>query len=508
MKVPELLDGLFALDRASEVPLNQQIYRAVRAAVSDGYLKAGMRLPSSRALADRLGVSRNTINAALDLLQAESIIAVAPGRAPCVARTAPPDGLAKALSSADRQDRRLSARGLLMQENLRGDGWASEYGALQPGAPALDLFPHDLWGRYLRRAARKAPGAELLYENYVGHPSLTSVLAEYLASERGVLVEPHQIIVTSSMQASLSGLAAALADPGDMAWIEDPGYLGARTAFHGAGLRMRGIPVDEQGANIIRMEIGDVLPKLVYVTPSHQYPFGTRMTLARRLALVEAVRSMGGMILEDDYDSEFLFEGRPVAALQGLAGAGEVIYLGTFAKSFLPGVRISYCVVPDALVDGLRRVFRQSGRVANVHAQIALADFIISGEYRAHLKRIRQEYQRRGEMLVERLQARLANRVEVSMPTGNVQLAVKLREQIDDVRLAQDLQRQGFAVSPLSPCFLDRVAQPGLIVGFAAATSRQVDAFSELLGTLVSEQAAGDKREERSPLLDLPGNPT
>lgn len=486
MKVPDILGGLVSLDRQASVPLGQQIYRAIRSAVGNGHFKPGMVLPSSRDLANRLGVSRNTVNVAFELLQAEAIVTVGPGRARIISDSAVLEGEGRSLPSAS-GSAKLSARGACLAADLRGDNWAFRHGALQPGAPALDSFPHDLWGRFLRRAARRISQPELLYENATGHPELTHVLSEYLASERGVRAEPHQIIVTGSMQASLSGLSQALADPGDLAWIEDPGYLGARTAFVGAGLSVHGMPVDHDGAVVDAMAGHGSSPKLIYVTPSHSYPFGSRMTLARRLKLLEVARERGAIILEDDYDSEFLFEGRPIAALQGLAQADEVIYLGTFSKSLLPGLRVSYCVVPDHLADGLRRVFRQTGRLANVHAQIALADFISSGEYRAHLKRIRQLYQVRGRALVQALKSRLGNALFVEMPTGNVQIAVRFRGAVDDGLLAKKLQARGFAVSPLSPCFLDRPVEPGLIIGFAAATSAQIEAFATALSELLEE---------------------
>ncbi|MBD8876265.1 PLP-dependent aminotransferase family protein [Roseibium polysiphoniae] len=480
MKVPDLLEGVLSLDRSSSLSLSQQIYRRIREAVGNGQLKPGMRLPSSRKLANRLEVSRNTVNAAFELLQAETIITVEPGSAPTVSGGVQIDGAPAQVGEAPVRGK-LSARGRLLAQHLRGDSWAFRHGALQPGAPALDAFPHDLWGRYLRRAARSSPCAELLYENATGHPALTRVLADYLASERGVRTEPDQILVTSSMQAALSGLAQALADPGDHAWMEDPGYIGARSAFHGAGLKICGIPVDREGAVIEAMTGRRPSPRLVYVTPSHSYPFGSRMPLSRRLQLISAAREMGAIVLEDDYDSEFLFEGRPIAALQGLASSGEVIYLGTFSKSFLPGLRISYCVLPKPLVEGVRSVFRQTGRLSNVHAQIALADFMSSGEYRAHLKRIRDLYQQRGLALVEALRGRLGNRIEVDTPTGNVQVAVRFRSEIDDEKLARDLQARGFAVSPLSPCFVERAPEKGLVIGFAAATVPQISQFTDLL---------------------------
>ena len=477
MKVPDFPEGVLDLDRGSPVPLSQQVYRGIRTAVRSGILKPGMRLPSSRALAGAHGISRNTVTAAYELLKAEAITDGRPGAAPVIAEGVEP-GPRSPSAPVGETRWRLSARGALLAENLYGPAWAKRHGQLRAGCPAFDIFPFDLWARSMRRAARSVPGGELLYENPTGHPDLKAVLCEYLASERGVRSTPEQILITSSMQASLSGLAQALTDPGDAAWIEDPGYIGARTALHGAGLSVHGMPVDGEGATEPE---NAPAPKLIYLTPSHQYPLGMRMPLARRVALIETARRHGATILEDDYDSEFLFEGRPVAAMQGLAQSGEVIYLGTFSKTLLPGLRVSYCVVPESLADGLKAVFRQTGRLANVHTQIALADFINCGHYRAHLKRIREAYRERGRTLVAALRGRLGNRISIDMPTGNVQVALRFNHVADDEGIATRLQEAGFAVSPLSAYYLARPAQPGLTIGFASANEQQVASFAAVL---------------------------
>jgi GntR family transcriptional regulator/MocR family aminotransferase len=417
-------------------------------------------------------------------LKAEGIVRIRPGTAPVITEVAGLEGV-NGSSRAKRPARNLSRRGAKLAENLRDDTWRQRHGPLQPGAPALDAFPYELWARSLRRAARTFQTPDLLYQNTSGYPPLKKTLADYLASERGVRATPEQVLIVPSMQAALAGISAALADPGDTAWIEDPGYLGARTAFHGAGLEIRGVPIDEQGIQPEGLILYGPHPKLIYVTPSHQYPFGGRMPLARRLTLIEAAASLGATILEDDYDSEFLFEGRPVAALQGLADAGEVIYLGTFSKSLLPGLRVSYAVVPDELVAPLVMAFRNMGHLANVHAQIALTDFIDSGQYRAHLKRIRTLYQRRGTALVEALKKELGNAISVEPPLGNVQMTVRFNGDHDDRRIAQAMHVRGFSVSPLSICYLEAPAEPGLIIGFAGASEAQiqngVQALNEVL---------------------------
>ncbi|ESR23149.1 PLP-dependent aminotransferase family protein [Lutibaculum baratangense] len=474
MEVPILQEGQVLLDRSSAVPLPEQIYRSLRQAVAEGTLRPGHRLPSSRRLAATLDVSRNTVNAAYDLLKGESIVDITGRSAPIVAARVPPEGEAPR-SATSPPPPSLSVRGRLKADDTRGRAWARHPGLLQPGAPATDLFPFELWARCLRRAVMRERSAVLHYDRTGGVPQLREILASYLAAARGVEAEPDQILVVASTQGALSGLAEALCDPGERVWIEDPGYLGARAAFSGAGLALSGLPVDAEGANVERMKSEDAA-RLIYVTPSHQYPTGARMTLARRLSLLAHARSVGAMVLEDDYDSEFLFEGRPISALHGLAQSEQVIYLGTFAKTLLPGLRTAYCVVPKALARDLTELFRSTGRLANVHAQLAIADFIDGGHYQAHLRRIRTVYEERGSALHRALVSRFGDRIEVDRPTGNVQLTVAFRAPVDDAEVAMAMQRDGFAVSPLSACYLDAAPRPGLVIGFAGATASQIEA--------------------------------
>ena len=484
MTEPVFPEGILSLDRASDVSLAEQIYRGYRDAVRKGLLSSGTRLPSTRRLASMLEVGRNTVNTAYDLLQAEGIIFVKTGAAPKIVDGLPLEGAFPNRPSSV-QGRSLSKRGTRMTANLRGIGWAFRHGVLQPGAPALDCFPYEEWARSLRRAARLERSPDLQYQNYTGLPALRQQLSRHLAAERGVRARPDQILVTCSMQASLSLLTQALSDPGDEAWLENPGYLGAKTAFHAAGLKIRPLPTDDEGADVAATNMAGGSSKLIYVTPSHQYPLGVRMPLARRLALLDAARASGAVILEDDYDSEFLFSGRPVAALYGLAEEGQVIYLGTFSKSLMPGLRVAYCVVPADLVQPLTQLMRNMGCAANVQTQAALAQFMDSGSYQKHLKQIRQIYRNRGEQLVETLRSRLGNRIHVDIPTGNVQVSIMFREAVDDVELAMGMQRHGFAVSPLSNCYLGSDGRSGLIIGFAGATAEQIAKGVETLGSLL-----------------------
>ncbi|GAA0774261.1 PLP-dependent aminotransferase family protein [Roseibium denhamense] len=492
---PVLPDGILTLDRDSGVALSEQIYRGIRDAVRSGHLQAGTRLPSSRRLAAGLSVGRNTVNTAYELLQTEGIIRSRSGAVPVVMEELRLETAIDA-ASGTRARPELSSRGALMAADMRGPGWGGRHsdGALQPGAPALDTFPFDDWARVLRRAARSVRSHNLQYRNYTGLPALKAELARHLLLERGVQADPEQILITASMQAILTLLAQGLADPGDTVWIEEPGYIGARTAFHGAGLKMVPLPTDGEGADPAAVPPGTKTPKMIYVTPSHNYPLGMRMPLARRLALIEAARVSGAIILEDDYDSEFLFVGRPVAALHGLAEAERIVYMGTFAKSLMPGLRIAFCVLPTSLIESMSQMVRNFGCAANVQTQAALAQFIDSGLYQKHLKHIRQIYEERGRYLVGTLRKRLGNQIDVDMPTGNVQVTAKFQDTVDDVALAKAMQARGFSVSPLSNCYIGGGRRSGLIIGFADATQDQVAAGVAALSVCLDDARSGSNR--------------
>lgn len=481
-----MLAGILDLDRDTGLPLPEQIYRKIRAAVGERRLAADAPLPSSRELARQLGVSRNTVNAAYELLAAEGIIAVRPGARPRVAELGAIDGEQRELQANTRAPR-ISRRGEGLCRDVRNDAYADplrRQGRLQPGAPAEDCFPRDDWARALRRAARHVSGGALLYEDYAGYPPLRRSLAEYLTRERGVRAKPEQILVLPTAQGCLHLLAQVLSEPGDCAWLEDPGYLGARAAFASAGLNIEPLPVDHDGADASGVESLEP-PKLIYVTPSHQYPFGYRMSLERRLQLIDRAREAGALILEDDYDSEFLFSGRPIAALQGLGSGDEVIYLGTFAKSMLPGLRIAYMVVPESLAEKIAIAQRNSGLLGNVHTQAALADFIESGHYRAHLKRIRETYEARGRMLVERFREGLGNKISVDFPVGGIQLVARLPPDVDDRAVVKQMVSKGFMLAALSGYGL-KARLNGLVIGFADASEADIDA-----GVMALAQAIG-----------------
>lgn len=474
MKISEsqMLAAIVPLDR-ERGGLPEQIYHALGEAARTGRLPAQAMLPSSRGLARALGVSRNTVNAAYELLRADGIIAVRQGARPRIG-IAPEFEQAKTATGGAAL--RLSARGERLTARWR---LATEHsGLLEPGAPDEALFPADEWARCLRRMARRRYGAAAIYAEIAGLPRLRAALARHLRRWRGVMAEPEQVIILPSTQAALTLAGHCLADPGDVALVESPGYWGARIAFSGAQLSIKPLAVDSDGADPGGMAGSGA--RLVYVTPSHQFPTGVRMPLARRMALLEHARASGAVILEDDYDSEFLWRGRTIAAMQGIDGGGQVIYLGTAAKSLLPGLRLAYMIVPEALVPAFTQVQRDMGLRVNIHTQAAFAEFIESGALLTHLRRIARVYEARGRLLVDALRARLGERVDVEMPMGGLQTVVWFRGNVDDAAVAAAMLAAGFNTPALSSYCLGHPRR-GLVVGFSQATAAVAERFSQCL---------------------------
>jgi GntR family transcriptional regulator / MocR family aminotransferase len=469
---PAILASLLHLDPQADETLVSQLYRALSQAVRSGQLPSGSRLPSTREAASTWGVGRNTVVAAYELLAAEGVIALRRGAAPSI--LALPD------TKPDKAEPLpgLSNRGALLAQDPRIA--PQRDGILSPGEPDPDLFPFDDWALSLRRVTRLRHGMAEGYGQYVGLPELRAALADQLNRHRGLSCTPDQVIVTPGTQSALSLLAQALANPGDQALIEDPGYGGARLAFAAAGLKVVPLPVDAEGANCEYLP-AETAARLIYVTPSTQYPSGVRMTLARRMALLDLARAIDAWVIEDDYDSEFLWHGREIAALGALSGAQRVIYLGSAAKTLLPGLRIGWMVVPEPLVQPLRAAQRSFGLAANLQTQAALAELIGSGRYRAHLRRITRVYAARRDVLRQTLQSWLGDQISLSEPDGGLQIVARFTQTVDETALRDRLRAEGYAVAGLSEFQIAEAQPAGLVLGFANMTPRRARRFAKAL---------------------------
>ncbi|MCW2307046.1 MocR-like pyridoxine biosynthesis transcription factor PdxR [Rhodobium gokarnense] len=479
--------GLISLqaDGAEALPL--QICRQIRDAIVDTTLPAGARLPSSRRLAGDLGVSRNTVLAAFEQLGIEGYLQSRTGAGTFVAATT--RGLAvperPAPPSGDTEPG-LSARGRVLASIDRSERPGGR--AFRPGVPDVRLFPHDLWGRLLRSAARAIEPHYCGYGHFDGLPALKAAIAKHLAETRGVVAEPSQVLVISSAQAALDLSARMLIDPGDVAGLEDPGYKGALVALLGAGAEIADLPVDAEGVDLAGYR--GALPKLIYLTPSHQYPLGATLSLERRLAILELARAANAHIVEDDYDSEFHYRSRPIpalAGLDGLEGAGRVIYLGTFAKTMMPSIRVAFMVLPKPLVTPFRMALRNTGQVPAAVVQVALAKFLDEGHFRAHIRRVGAVYRRRRDFLVEQLAARCPQLQPDPVPDGGMQLAVFFRDpSVDDQRFAEALAVRGVDCTPLGSLFRGS-GRAGLALGFAIPDEAEISAGIETIAAVCRE---------------------
>jgi len=477
----DLLPGMLHLSRDGDATLTRQLTDQLRDLVTNGHLAPGQRLPSSRQLAQSLALSRNTVSFAIEQLAAEGYLALSAGRRPVVAAGLSLDRRRTSSRSSRAESPRISlsswARG------LHRANWPPVHDGrprpFQPGLADEREFPHDVWSRCLRRAARNAP---LRRDRPINHPPLQEALLGHLVVHRGIKAKASQILIVPTAQAGLTLVANALLERGDHAWIESPGYGGANVALHAAGAVVSAMPLDAQG---IAISSPKDAPRLIFVTPSHQYPTGRLMPIGRRLELLRFAEATGACVIEDDYDGEFHYEARPVAALQGLATSPRVFYLGTFSKATYADIRFGYVVVPEALIDVFEIAQRHTGMLTSITMQDALADFISAGAYLGHIRRMTRLYKGRRDRMLRALAAEAGDRLAVEAPAGGMQLLARCRAPANDRQLSARLLEAGVVSRPLSSMLYHRTNEHGLFLGFAAWNEKEIDQAARILGRIV-----------------------
>ncbi|MDO9004815.1 MAG: PLP-dependent aminotransferase family protein [Aquabacterium sp.] len=467
-----LLDRRLLRARKRAVPMQRHLYDLLRQAILDGRLLAGSALPASRVLARELGVARNSVIHAYDQLAAEgyvqasrqgTVVAALPNRQVVSAEpTHHAQMVAPAMANrVQALNRRRTAEQDLMP--------------FMPGIPALDAFPSRTWRRLVRNAWRDQSSACLSYRPVMGELELRQAIATHVRASRGVVCSVDQVFVTNGTQDSLSLCAHALADVGQRAWLEHPGYGGARVACQAAGLRVVPVPVDEHGLAPTAALWRHQPPRLIYTTPSHQYPLGSVLSLARRLALIKQAQATGAWILEDDYDSEFRHDGPPLAAMQGLVPNAPVVYLGTFSKSMFPALRLGFIVVPEATVDQWQGVLGELVRRGQPAEQAALAAFINEGHFTQHLRKMRQLYAERQAALREALARHWPWPGDVLGGACGLHLALTLSADIPDAQAAAAAMARGLSPRPLSAYGTGGAPLNGLVMGYANLPAEQMD---------------------------------
>ncbi len=476
-----------ALDRGAPEPLHRQLYSQVRDAVLSGRLAPGTRLPSSRSLAGEVACSRNTVVNAFEQLLSEGYLEGRTGAGTYVSTVLPdhllaaPTALAPRRPAAAPTHRGLSPRGQALAELLPRR--RRPHRAFALGLPELAEFPFDVWGRLLGRVWRRPAAALLSHGDPAGHPPLRAAIARYLAAVRALDCGPQQVLITSGAQQAVDLAARLLLAPGDRVWIEDPGYRGLRGPLAAAGLDIVPVPVDDEGLSLKAGLARAPDARLAVVAPSHQYPLGRTMTLARRLALLDWAAERGAWILEDDYDSEYRYGGRPLAALQGLDarrpdGGGRVIYLGSFSKVLFPSLRLGYLVVPSALADSFVRARAALDDHPSAIVQPVLASFIAEGHFAAHVRRMRTLYARRQQVLLAAGRRHLGDLLELEPDHAGMHLLARplpaLARRMTDRAAAERAEAAGITVSPLSNYFMAGPAAQGMLLGYAGVPEAEI----------------------------------
>jgi len=480
-----LLTEMNRLGAQDGLPLHRQLYEALRRAMLDGKLGAGERLPSSRDLAQDLGLSRNTVVAALNQLGVEGYLLSHVGSGTYVNDQVPrlqPGARAPTHGAPGVAAGCLSQRGLSLSGRFR----AAEL-EVQPftaGIADFSAFPLALWQRLQNKHWRMTYPDMLDYNDSGGYAPLRRAIAEHLRVFRSVQLDADQVIVTTGTQQSLELCARLLADHGDTVWVEDPAYWGAAKAFMATGLTLHPVPVDDQG---IRPGIADDAqpPRLIYLTPSHQYPTGAVMSLQRRHQLLSTARRHGAWVLEDDYDSEYRFAGPPISSLAGLDSDGRVLYMGTFSKVLYPGIKLGYLVVPRPLVAAFKQAHYDLNRPGQMPLQAALAEFMEMGHFSSALRRARQSYGERRTALFEALRPALGGDIFISGAEQGLHLCLRLPPPVDDQALAQRIARQGLTVRPLSAYCLARTDLRGLVIGYGYAPLAAIERSGPVLAAAV-----------------------
>ncbi|KIL02496.1 MULTISPECIES: MocR-like pyridoxine biosynthesis transcription factor PdxR [Pseudomonadota] len=456
--------------------LHARIQRAIRQLILDGALEVGRPLPASRALAQSLGVSRDTVEAAYSQLHAEGFIDRRVGSGSFVSERAqvPPRRGTSQRVKLHRESPRLSQRGAAIFQN-GGVREALIPRPFAPGVPETRSFPLQTWERLQRQVLKEHGTLALTHSHPQGVEALRRAIADYVNLERGARATPDRILVLTSSQQALSLCATVLLDAGDRVFIEDPAYHGARRAFDAAGLESVPVPLDAQGIRIESLQNAAQPAKAIFLTPSHQFPTGATLALDRRLAIIEWAHRNQAWIIEDDYDSEFHYAGKPTACVQGLDAHDRTIYIGTFTKSMFPGLRIGYMVLPSQLVAPMT-VARtlQDGHSASI-PQLTLARFMEGGHFGSHVRTMRGVYAERRDALELLVRKHLADFVEPRVPNGGMQMPCVFVRDIPEREAIDTARRAGIDLLGLTPLHASSKHKAGFLMGFAAYAPKELE---------------------------------
>jgi GntR family transcriptional regulator/MocR family aminotransferase len=480
---------IIAIDRKASKALHRQIYDAYRAAIVDGRLRPGHRIPSTRVLSSEISVSRFPVLNAYAQLQAEGYFESRVG-AGTVVSSSLPDQLTSSQApgapyAATNSGPRSVARRSPILPRVEGLPWMQHWGAFRVGQVAFDQFPLHVWSTLVARRCRVMNAESAHYGNLLGSEALRRAIANYLKIARSVRCEAEQVMIVNGSQQALEIATRVLLNPGSRVWVEEPGYRLARDVFALNGCRLIPIPVDTEGLDVATGIRRCRKAQAAFVSPSHQFPLGVTMSASRRLQLVDWAQNWGSWIIEDDYDSEYRYESLPIASLQGLDANSRVIYVGTFSKVMFPALRLGYLVIPPDLLERFHMTRRVMDLGAPTFYQEVLADFIEEGHFARHIRRMRILYGELRSVLVNRVTEDLQNMVEVVGDEAGMHLAVILQNGCRDLDVSRRAAQQNLSIWPLSPSYLGEARQ-GFILGFGATKMTEIPGAVRKLRNLLA----------------------
>jgi len=490
---------IVSVDHTSPVPLFRQLYEGMRAAVLSGQLAAGVRVPSTRALSREVGVSRHTVLTAFEILLDEGYVEGRRGAGTYIARIRPDDATPERPVQEGSGHRRGTpsrrASTLLAAPVPTQPGPSQRDGpvAFRVGVPGLDVFPYTLWARLLARHWRRSGRHLLGYDDSAGYRPLREAIAGYLGASRGVRCTPAQLVVVAGAQQAVALAAQVLLDPGDAAWIPDPGPLGVRAALRAAGARLIPVPVDADGLDVAWGVARQADARLVCVSPAHQFPLGATMSLDRRVALLDWAAGSDGWVIEIDEHSEFRYGSKPFAALQALDTAQRVIYAGTFSHLLFPTLRLGYLVAPSDLVDTFVGARHAADLYSPALEQAVLADYIGGGYLAHHTRQMRGVYAHRQAVLVNAVTRELGGVLDVQRAESGMHLLGWLVDGRDDQMAARHTIAHGVETQPLSSYVMEARRRGALLLGYTGPNEAEINAGVRQLATALTARGCAEQ---------------
>ena len=491
---PELTIANITVNKKSTEPLYKQLYEGIRLSILNGTIRAGERLPATRQLASELKISRNIVSMAFEQLMLEGYLTGKVGSGTFVSSNLP-DNFIKSKTNGvvdiPKSNKKGNSSGVKIPFD-KVSAWSpakEDVIPFQNAVPGLDIFPFGLWTKIANKEYKEIGKHHLAYDDASGYAPLRESIASYLRSARGVKCESSQVLIINGAQQGFSLCSHILTNKGDEVLMEDPGYGGARAAFANYGARIKPVPVDEDGVDVKFLIKHHRKAKMIYITPAHQYPMGGTLSLNKRMDLLKWSAKCNTWIIEDDYDSELRYTGRPLAALQGLDQRDKVIYIGTFSKVLFPALRIAYMVLPTVeMANRFTSVKAVFDRQCPIMEQVIINTFMEEGHFVRHLRRMRLEYHERQKMLIRAVEKDLAGKLRVEEQAAGMHVIGWLPKNSNDREVSEMLLRNGIYANALSNYTMKYSKGPGLLLGYTAFNKFRVRNYVQKMDRILKDE--------------------